>query len=59
MAKGAEVPKMTTEFVAAEVLRHIREESIDPPIGEEAEGILKSLMTDPLALEKMLSNLRA
>ena len=59
MAKGADVPKMTTEFVAAEVLRHIREESIDPPIGEEAEGILKSLMTDPLALEKMLSNIRA
>jgi len=59
MAKGADVPKMTKEFVAAEVLRHIREESIDPPIGEEAEGILKSLMTDPLALEKMLSNIRA
>src|SRR5262245_19593305 len=59
MAKGAEVPKMTTEFVAAEVLRHIREESIDPPIGEEAEGIFKSLMSDPLALEKMLSNIRA
>jgi short-subunit dehydrogenase len=59
MAKGAEVPKMTTEFVAGEILRHIREESIDPPIGEEAEGIFKSLMIDPLALEKMLSNIRA
>jgi short-subunit dehydrogenase len=59
MAKGAEVPKMTTEFVAAEILRHIREESIDPPIGEEAEGVLESLRTDPLALEKMLSSIRA
>ena len=59
MAKGAEVPKMTTEFVAGEVLRHIREESIDPPIGEEAEGILEGLRNDPLALEEMLSNIRA
>jgi len=59
MAKGADVPKMTTEFVAGEVLRHIREESIDPPIGEEAERILEGLRNDPLALEEMLSNLRA
>jgi len=59
MAKGADVPKMTKEFVAAEVLRHIREESIDPPIGEEAEGILEGLRNDPLALEEMLSNIRA
>ena len=59
MAKGADVPKMTTEFVAGEILRHIREESIDPPIGEEAEGILKNLSTDPLALEQILSTLRA
>ena len=59
MAKGADVPKMTTEFVAGEILRHIREESIDPPIGEEAEGVLKSLSTDPSALEQMLSQIRA
>ena len=59
MTKGADVPKMTTEFVAGEVLRHIREESIDPPIGEEAEGILEGLRNDPLALEEMLSNIRA
>ena len=59
MAKGADVPKMTTEFVAGEILRHIRAESIDPPIGEEAEGILEGLRNDPLALEKMLSNIRA
>jgi len=59
MAKGADVPKMTKEFVAAEVLRHIREESIDPPIGKEAEGILEGLRNDPLALEEMLSNIRA
>src|SRR5882672_3658570 len=30
MSKGAAVPKMTTEFVAADILGHIREESIDP-----------------------------
>ena len=59
MAKGADVPKMTTEFVAGEILRHIREESIDPPIGEEAAGVLNGLKNDPLGLEKMLSQIRA
>lgn len=59
MSKGADVPKMTTEFVAGEILRHIREESIDPPIGDEAEGVLKGLHDDPIGLEKMLSQIRA
>ncbi len=59
MSKGAEVPKMTTEFVAGEILRHIREESIDPPIGAEAEGVLSQLQSDPLQLEKNLSKIRA
>jgi hypothetical protein len=59
MAKGADVPKMTTGFVVEEILRHIREESVDPPIGEEAEGVLKRLRTDPLALEKILSEIKA
>jgi short-subunit dehydrogenase len=59
MSKGADVPKMTTEFVAGEILRHIRKESIDPPIGEEAQGVLEGLKNDPLGLEKMLSQIRA
>lgn len=59
MSKGAAVPKMTQEFVSAEILRHIREESIDPPIGEEAAGVLEGLKNDPLGLEKMLSQIRA
>lgn len=59
MSKGADVPKMTTEFVAGEILRHIGEESIDPPIGEEAEKVLEGLRADPAALEKMLSQIRA
>src|SRR3989440_7484073 len=59
MSKGADVPKMTTKFVVGEILRHIREESIDPPIGEEAEGMLKALREDPIAIEKMLSQIRA
>lgn len=59
MSKDADVPKMTKEFVADEILRHIREESSDPPIGEEAEGVLRSLSEDPIALEKMLSQFRA
>jgi short-subunit dehydrogenase len=59
MSKGADVPKMTTEFVAGEILRHIREETIDPPIGAEAEGILDGLLKDPLSMEKMFAQVRA
>ncbi len=59
MSKGAEVPKMTREFVAGEILRHIREETIDPPIGAEAEGILEGLLKDPVAMEKMIGQIRA
>ena len=59
MSKGANVPKMTTEYVAGEILRHIREETIDPPIGDEAERVLKGLREDPIALEKMLSAIKA
>jgi NAD(P)-dependent dehydrogenase (short-subunit alcohol dehydrogenase family) len=59
MSKGADGPKMTTEFVAGEILRHIREETIDPPIGEEAEKVLENLRADPAGLEKMLSQIRA
>jgi hypothetical protein len=50
---------MTKEFVAAEILRHIRAETNDPPIGEEAEGVLEGLKNDPAALEKMLAQIRA
>jgi NAD(P)-dependent dehydrogenase (short-subunit alcohol dehydrogenase family) len=58
MSRVAEVPKLTKEFVAGEILRHIREETIDPPIGEEAEGIYESLMKDPRAVEKMFAQIR-
>jgi NAD(P)-dependent dehydrogenase (short-subunit alcohol dehydrogenase family) len=56
MSRGANVPKMTKEFVAAEILAAIREERHDPPIGDEATGILDSLRKDPLAVEKTLMN---
>jgi short-subunit dehydrogenase len=59
MSKGADVPKMTKEFVAGEILRHIREETIDPPIGEEAKGILEGMLNDPVAMEKMIGQIRA
>ncbi len=59
MSKGADVPKMTKAFVVAEILRHIREETIDPPIGEEAKGILDGLLNDPVAMEKMIGQIRA
>src|SRR5437763_2686173 len=59
MSRGADVPKITTDFVAGEILRHIREETIDPPIGEEAEKVLAGLRNDPVTLEKMLSQIRA
>lgn len=59
MSRGAEVPKMTKEFVAGEILQAIREETHDPPIGDEARGILDQLAADPTGLEKMLSEYRA
>jgi NAD(P)-dependent dehydrogenase (short-subunit alcohol dehydrogenase family) len=55
MSRGADVPKMSKEFVAAEILRAVREETHDPPIGDEARGILSGLEKDPLGMEKMLS----
>jgi 3-oxoacyl-[acyl-carrier protein] reductase len=58
MSRGAEVPKMTREFVAGEILDAIRKEKLDPPIGDEARGVLEQLRKDPLALEQMLSNVR-
>jgi NAD(P)-dependent dehydrogenase (short-subunit alcohol dehydrogenase family) len=59
MSRGADVPKMTTEFVAAEILRHVREETIDPPIGEAARGILDGLLKDPNGMEKVFAEIRA
>jgi NAD(P)-dependent dehydrogenase (short-subunit alcohol dehydrogenase family) len=59
MSRGADVPKMTKEFVAAEILTAIREERHDPPIGDEAKGVVDGLLKDPLAFEKMLMNYRA
>ena len=59
MSSGADVPKMTKEFVAGEILAAILEERHDPPIGDEAKGILDELQKDPLALEMMLMRFRA
>lgn len=59
MSRGANVPKMGKDFVAAEILEAIREEKHDPPIGDEAHGVLSSLAKDPLALEKMLAGYKA
>jgi NAD(P)-dependent dehydrogenase (short-subunit alcohol dehydrogenase family) len=56
MSRDANVPKMTREYVAAQILNAILQESHDPPIGGEAEGILETLMKDPLGLEKTLMN---
>jgi NAD(P)-dependent dehydrogenase (short-subunit alcohol dehydrogenase family) len=54
MSRGADVPKMSKEFVAAEILTAIREERHDPPIGEEAKSVLESLSKDPDGVERML-----
>jgi NAD(P)-dependent dehydrogenase (short-subunit alcohol dehydrogenase family) len=58
MSRGANMPKMTKKFVAAEILAAIREERHDPPIGDEAKGVFDGLMKDPLGLEKTLMNYR-
>ena len=54
MSRGANVPKMTKEFVASEILAAIREERHDPPIGDEAKGLCEEMAKDPLAVEKRL-----
>lgn len=54
MSRGANVPKMTKEYVASEILAAIREERHDPPIGEEAKGVFDGLLNDPLSVERML-----
>jgi NAD(P)-dependent dehydrogenase (short-subunit alcohol dehydrogenase family) len=56
MSREFDVPKMTKEFVAAEILKAIREERHDPPIGDEANGICEELSKDPFAVEKRLMN---
>ena len=58
MSRGANVPKMTKEFVAGEILAAIREERHDPPIGDEAKGVLDGLAKDPTGLENMLSQFK-
>jgi len=58
MSKGADVPKMTKEFVAGEILAAIREEHHDPPIGDEAKGLFESLSKDARGLEKVLQDYR-
>jgi len=58
MSRGADVPKMTKEFVAAEILSVIRDERHDPPIGEEAIGVFEQLSKDPIGLERVLQDFR-
>jgi NAD(P)-dependent dehydrogenase (short-subunit alcohol dehydrogenase family) len=58
MSRGADVPKMTKEFVCGEILNAIRDETHDPPIGDEAKGILDQLSKDAIGLEKMLAGVK-
>jgi len=58
MSKGADVPKMTKEYVAAEILAAIREERHDPPIGDEAKGVFERLSKDARGLERVLQDYR-
>ena len=58
MSRGFDVPKMTKEFVASEILTAIREEKHDPPIGDEANGLCEELAKDPSAVEKRLQDYR-
>ena len=58
MSRGVDVPKLTKEFVAAEILTAIREEHHDPPIGDEAKGVFENLAKDAVGLEKVLQDYR-
>ncbi|PYS70794.1 MAG: short-chain dehydrogenase [Acidobacteria bacterium] len=59
MSRGADVPKMGTEFVAGEILEAVREEKYDPPIGDEAHRVIEGVAKDAVGFEKMLSQYRA
>lgn len=59
MSRGFDVPKLSKEFVASEILTAIREEPHDPAIGDEAKGLCEGLLKDPLAIEKRLMDYRA
>jgi len=59
MSRGADVPKMSKEFVSAQILAAIRDERHDPPIGDEAKGVVEGLLKDPLAVETMLKSFTA
>lgn len=51
MSCGANVAKMGKEFVAGEIIEAIREEKLDPPIGDEAERVLSGVAKDPIGFE--------
>jgi short-subunit dehydrogenase len=59
MSRGANVPKMGTEFVAGEILQSIRDEKHDPAIGDEARSVLDGLAKDPVEFEKIIGKYRA
>ena len=59
MSRDANVPKLTKEFVAGEILAAIREERHDPPIGDEAKDVFEKLANDPIAFEKVLRGMKA
>jgi len=59
MSRGANVPKMGTEFVAGEILQAIRDEKHDPAIGDEAHSVLDGLAKDPVEFEKIIGQYRA
>jgi hypothetical protein len=44
--------------VCGEILNAIREESHDPPIGDEAKGVLDQLSKDAIGFEKMLAGVK-
>lgn len=59
MSRGVQVPKLSKESVAEEILRVIREEPIDPLIGDAAKDINEQLLSAPVALEKAFAQIRA
>ena len=57
-----DVPDYTGEVTAlgaVRILEAIREEKHDPPIGDEARGVLDGLAKDPVGFEKMIGQYKA
>jgi NAD(P)-dependent dehydrogenase (short-subunit alcohol dehydrogenase family) len=59
MSRGYDIPKISPEVAASEILEAIRSEARETMIGDEARQLMSSLAADPAAVEQAFSQFRA